>query len=552
MALISLWGAPPGVVLASAGMVILLVPALRRGRRPGVLWTGAALVGLVRLASGAGTGSLGFRPATLEGAGTLVPVAAGLLGAALLYGIVLLEARRGPVLAQLGWVAAVTGGSVAGLFAGTMSGFLAVFCLAQLAAVATRLFGARGQSEGPIGGRITSALSFVTVLGSGALLFAGWNQRRLAGGADLHDWVGTPFSGDAPSGLLFCGLALPVLLPGIVGGFSHAFLRRRIGGSGGYEPSGFGLPGLCVAALVLAGLQVQFSGAQALGAWGVAGAGLALVAGGFAGWLRPSTAGEPTQSSYAPQADGAPPKDSQPRKGLTEKRLAAWVQGTVGLILVGSSAASESSEAAFGYAVISALPALAGLAIASARLSHERDRHRGMGPKGMGHLFPSTMIFSGLLGASLLAFPWTLGFLARSQALGALVLVDGELAAIAAVALGVLMALLVVLPWFQGLFLSPGAATDDPPPRPSEPKAQRAALGLASALMVAFGWVPDGLSVLVPSSGAPASTFPSAYLQLGLLFGAVMVFLLWVRLQSAHFQAPTDRKPGYPPGHEAK
>lgn len=595
MALISLWGVPPGAVLTLVGLLVLLVPAARRGRRPGVLWTGATLVGLVRLVSGAGTGATGFRPATLVGAGPLVSVAAGLLYAALLYGVVHIESRDRPVPARLGVVAAMAGVSIAGLFAETLSGFLSVLVLAQLVALGVRLSSHGRSGEGKISGRVISALSFACVLGSASLLFVGWNQRRLAGGADLHDWIGTPFSGDAPSGLLFCGLALPVFLPGIVGGFSYGFLRRSSGGSEGFVSGGFGLPSLCVAALLLGGLQVQFSGAEALGGWGVAGVGMALVAGGFAGWLRPGTAGASTSpseppsispvknaesSGSAPQISGDAARESPDNSPLedssaspaasmstmsetgrdhrlarppSEKRLAALVQATVGLIVVGSSAASEeSSEAAFGYGVIAALPALAGLAIASARLSHERDRHRGIGPKGMGYIFPSTMIFSGLLAASLLSFPWTLGFLARSQGLGALVLADLEPAAITAVALGALLALFVVFPWLRGLFLSPGAVTQDTPPRPLEPKAQRAALGLASALVVSFGLAPDALSVVVPFTGAPASTFPSVFLQLGLLSAVALVFGLWVRSRSAHFHAPEDRGPGYPPAHEAK
>ncbi len=545
MALLSLWGTPPGVLLAAGGVLLLLVPGLRAGRWPGLIWLAGALVALVRLLSGAASGGPGFFPATLAGAGPLVSVATGLLGAAILYGIVLFEGRRRPVPSSLGGVCVLAGLTVAGLFASSLSAFLCVVVGAQLMGLLLRPGGIRSWLRS--GG--TGPLSILAALGSGALLFQGWRLRAAAEGADVHDWVGTPFRGDAPSSLIFCGLALPVLLPGIVGGFTHGFLGQRqaiaskLSGDSGSEfrPTGSGLPSICVGALLLGGLYKQFNGAEALGAWGIAAAGFALLAGGFAGWFRSG----PKGSSEGAQE---PPND---------KRLASLVQGVSGLMLVGASAASESSEAAFGFGLIAALPAIAGLALASARLTHERGRHSGIGPRGMGRIFPSTMIFSGILTLSLLAFPCTLGFLARSQGLGSLLVADGEAAGITALAFGTLLALLVALPLLHGLFLRPGASGagspstgsqgDEPPPRPLEPRSQRASLGLAAALVVAFGVAPDGLAVVVPFANTPAQTFPSPALQLGLLGLAAIVFGIWTRFRSSHFDAPSASAPGYPP-----
>ena len=537
MALLSLWGAPPGVLLAAGGALLILMPMLRRGHLPGVVWTLGALLGLLRLGAGELDGLPGFRPATLAGAGPLVSVAAGLLCLALFHGVMLFENRRAPARKALGATALLLGAAIAGLFADSLAIFLSVAAGAQLLAVVLRPGGVGGLLKSGITGLLSVLVAVVSV----GLLFQGWSERRLAGGADVHDWVGTPFSGDPPSSLLFCGLALPVLLPGIAGGVTHGFLWQRHTGKleegAEFSPVGSGLASLAVAALLLAGLHVQFNGADALGAWGIGAVGWALLAGGFAGWFVRQSTGPGAEARLEPP---------------TDKRLAAWAQGAVGIILVSSSAASESAEAAFGYAVIATFPALGGLAIAAARLGFERSRHGGIGPQGMGRIFPSTMIFSGILALSLLAFPWTLGFLARSQGLGAVLVADGEEAGVIAVIFGLLIALLVAFPLLHGLFFHRGIDGSESPPRPMEPKAQRASLGLATALVVALGWAPDALGLVVPFTSVPTEAFPSVTVQMGALGLTLFIFILWTRFRSARFHGASDPTPGYPPAHEAK
>ena len=97
-------------------------------------------------------------------------------------------------------------------------------------------------------------------LASASLIGLGAQGRMQQGGDMLVEWIGTPFSGDAPSTLIFLGLVTPLALPPNWGGAGQAIAAgpaRRDAGS-------FVNAGLLRGLVLLVLLGRTFSGSDAL------------------------------------------------------------------------------------------------------------------------------------------------------------------------------------------------------------------------------------------------------------------------------------------------
>ena len=326
-------------------------------------------------------------------------------------------------------------------------------------------------------------------LASASLLGLGV-QGRMQDGGDLSvAWIGTPFAGDTPTTLIFLGLVLPVALPPNWGGAGQALAAgpaRRDAGS-------FVNAGLLRAIVMLVLLGRTFSGSDALLDVGLVVAVLA-----------------PILALLGRQ--------------VAARFLALCVYGVIGLLLGIASIASEPSQGALGLSVIGLALAGAGASLALVLTTHARAREPGLGPRGLGHVFPSAFAFALLCMLSLMALPGTLLFEGRSSGLEAM---SSDGAAAEALAFAVLagpLAVFTALPFLRLAFFSPGVAGGEVEGRrASAPVAMILALALAAGGLIALGLVPSALAPLLPPGAAPPDRLLTPPQQLQVLLGAALL-----------------------------
>ena len=466
---------PPGAALIGLGIVC----AVARGRWVGVLGLagvalefarleveGLALTGAISVLVVVGLAALASSRDYAESESALSP-GLSLVLAGLLLMVVQVE--------HLGWVAVL-------LF---MAG------LVERALVPGGDAAGRDPATGEPTARVHAWRGAVLIsLASASLIGLGAQGRMQQGGDMLVEWIGTPFSGDAPSTLIFLGLVTPLALPPNWGGAGQAIAAgpaRRDAGS-------FVNAGLLRGLVLLVLLGRTFSGSDAL-----LDVGLVVVL------LAPVLA--------------------LTGRRLTARYLALSIYGVLGLLIGVASIASSSAQGALSLSVFGLALAGAGACLALVLTTHARGREPGLGERGLGHVFPSAFGFALLCMLALMALPGTLLFEGRSSGLEAM---SADGAAVEALVFALMagpLAVFVALPFLRQAFFSPGVDGGHiEGRRATAPLAMTVALAIAAGALIGLGLVPSALSPLLSTGSAELSgrllTWPQ---QLQILLGAALL-----------------------------
>lgn len=323
-----------------------------------------------------------------------------------------------------------------------------------------------------------------------------WLRVR-AGAPGAVGWIGEPFQGDTPSTLLFLGLALPLVLPGRLGGAGGALAH------GARDVIDLGsMVGPIRPLLHFWVLHRAFGGSESL-AW--AGFGMLALATLSAG--RAVVLAEPATQTGRP--------------------LSALIQGAMGLGLILGSVASEAGQNALGALTVGMGSATAALSLIHGFLVSERRTYPSAGPRGLLRTFPVLATLSAVVVASFAGVPWTLQQVARGYGWGALAESGEGPMVLSAWVLSGPFAALVALRLLSDWWLSSPPSTSDLAPARREPFMLKLAVLQAAGAALALGLVPGALAAVLPHGALGGTSFPSGTVQWQFLLGAAASAVLF-------------------------
>ena len=334
-------------------------------------------------------------------------------------------------------------------------------------------------------------LAWLVGLGSVGLWWWAAQLRVQAGGESVVEWWGMPFSGDTPATLAFLSLAIPLALPGFLGGvwagLSSGPIRNRAG------RLGYGLTG-CLRPLAYASLlATTFGGSEVL-----IHVGLVLL------WIAPVVA------LFQHCAD---------------ERLSTLAMASLWALIGAQGVATMRAEDAFALGLLGWVVPVVMLSATLAFLRGEQQKAPGLAPLGLARLFPLTYWMTLLAAAAAAGAPFLGAFHGRARSAGAMERYgNGEEALGYALAAAPLFAL-IAMPWIRYVFFSRASSSSlAPPPRRSrEPAGLLLGLGLGVAANIALGLTPELAQGLLPHGDMTPVAFPSQLGQLQLLLGACIV-----------------------------
>lgn len=354
----------------------------------------------------------------------------------------------------------------------------------------------------PVGVALVSTACFlravarpVTDAASGGFTAPGVVRADGAAAAGM-EWVGEPFAGAPGATAAFLALAIPLVLPGALGGATAA-VRVLV------APGAPRISGLAAAALAVAPTLVLLHGVNEL----LLGAGVLRGAGAVAVILACLAA------AAAGRSPGSNPAGMQ---------LAALIGGAAGLALGAAGVATPASADAAWIGLVAL--GIGGAALAGAAPGLQRAAARAH-VVPMARAQPTTFLLFGLVAVALAGLPPLLPYVARARAFGAVAEDGGGREALLLMFLQAPLLAVAALPLIAGLFLRTAGGGGDAGPGRDAPL-RAIPLGVAAAALVALGVEPSLLEAMAPEGGAASAALPGPLAQLELLGGGAVVALL--------------------------